>query len=258
MNRRAGTFIYPGLVLILGLALWQFAATNLKIAFWILPSPAKVLSVFTHKPDLLLFHLRFTLAATISGFGISILLGMLTAVLMDCFKLLKLSLYPYMVISQTIPVIAIAPLLILWFGYGISSKIFTVILTCFFPIALNFYDGLSGVNVEQIRLLKSMGASGWKIFRYLKLPAAMPNLFTGLKLSATYSVMGAIIGEWLGGNGGLGIYMTRATKSFDTQVVFAVILLIVFLSMALFLLISAAERILLKWKYQKIEEYEEV
>lgn len=258
MSPKTRAIVYPALLLILFTALWQYAASHLRIAFWILPGPGKVLAVFFQKSDLLLYHLRFTLSATLSGFGVSIILGMLTAVLMDAFRGLKLSLYPYMVISQTVPVIAVAPLLILWFGYGISSKIFTVILTCFFPIALNFYDGLSGVNVEQIRLLRSMGASSWKVFRYLKLPSAMPNLFTGLKLSATYSVMGAIIGEWLGGNGGLGIYMTRATKSFDTQDVFAIILLIIILSMSLFLIVSVAERILLRWKYQKIEEYEEV
>ena len=258
MNKKTQSILYPGLVLILFLAVWQYASSNLEVAFWILPSPGKVLAVFVQKPDLLLYHLGFTLRATLNGFGISILLGVFTAVLMDTFKALKLSFYPYMVISQTIPVIAIAPLLIVWFGYGISSKIFTVILTCFFPIALNFFDGLAGVNVEQIRLLKSMGGSAWKIFYHLKLPSALPNLFTGLKLSATYSVMGAIIGEWLGGNGGLGIYMTRAAKSFDTQDVFAIILLIIFLSMALFLLISFAERILVRWKYQKFEEYEEV
>ena len=258
MTKKTQSIIYPGLLLILFLGIWQYASSNMKIAFWILPSPAKVLAVFWQKPDLLLYHLKFTLSATLTGFGISILLGVLAAVLMDTFKPLKLALYPYMVISQTVPVIAIAPLLIVWFGYGISSKIFTVILICFFPIALNLYDGLHGVSVEQIRLLKSMGASKWKIFYYLKLPASLPNLFTGLKLSATYSVMGAIIGEWLGGNGGLGVYMTRANKSFDTQDVFAIILLIIFLSMALFLLISFVQRILLKWKYQKFEEYEEV
>jgi len=154
-------------------------------------------------------------------------------------------------------VVAVAPLVVLWFGYGISAKIFVVVLMCFFPVALGLFDGLRQVSQEQLRLLRSMGASRWQTYRYLKIPASLPAFFTGLKLAATYSVMGAVVGEWLGGQAGLGIYLTRSTKSFRTEQVFAAILLIILLSLALFGLVSLLDRLLLGWHYKKLDEYED-
>jgi ABC-type nitrate/sulfonate/bicarbonate transport system permease component len=174
---------------------------------------------------------------------------------MNASRIIKQILYPYLVISQTVPIIAVAPLLIIWFGYGISAKIFAVVLMCFFPITLGLYDGFRSVSVEHIRLLTSMGASPYKIFMMLKLPSALPNFFTGLKLAATYSIMAAVIGEWLGGSSGLGIYMTRATKAYQTAHVFAVILVIIALSMLLFAIVMLLDRLLLKWKYHREDEY---
>ncbi|PKN73684.1 MAG: ABC transporter permease [Candidatus Cloacimonetes bacterium HGW-Cloacimonetes-3] len=237
------------------LAIWQFISMQEIIAFWIVPSPAAVLNVFVSSPQLIWHHLKPTMLAAVSGLVLSIILGSITAIAMNSSKFIKQIIYPYMVISQTVPIIAIAPLLIIWFGYGISSKIFAVLLMCFFPIALGLYDGFRNVSVEQICLLASMGASPYKIFVLLKIPSALPNFFTGLKLAATYSVMGAVIGEWLGGSSGLGIYMTRATKSYQTAHVFAVIVVIILLSMLLFGIVALLDRILLKWKYQHEDEY---
>jgi ABC-type nitrate/sulfonate/bicarbonate transport system permease component len=249
--------VLPLALLIILLAIWEYLARRAVIAFWIVPAPSSVVQVFFTHPDLLWHHLKPTLEASAGGLLISIVLGVLTAILMDASRAFKRLIYPYMVISQTVPIIAIAPLLIIWFGYGISAKIFTVILICFFPIALNLYDGFQQVSVDQQRLFKAMGASSYKTFRLLKLPAALPGFFTGLKLAATYSVMGAVIGEWLGGSAGLGIYMIRATKSFQTAQVFAVIFVIVALSMLLFGIVSILDRILLRWRYQHLDTYEE-
>ena len=225
------------------------------IAFWIVPTPSRVLQVFIKDPFLIWHHLKPTLVATLSGLGLSIILGSITAIAMNGSRLVKQLIYPYLLVSQTIPLISIAPLLIIWFGYGISSKIFAVVLMCFFPIALGLYDGFRSVNIEHERLLISMGASRYKVFIHLKFPSALPNFFTGLKLAATYSVMGAVIGEWLGGSAGLGIYMTRATKSYQTAHVFAVIMVIVLLSMALFGLVTLFDRLLLSWRYSPNDEY---
>lgn len=225
------------------------------IAFWIVPSPRAVLQVFTSSHALILHHLQPTVLAALSGLLISIVIGALTAILMDVSKLFRQIIYPYLVISQTVPIIAIAPLIIIWFGYGISAKIFTVVLVCFFPIALGLFEGFQQVSIDQLRLMKAMGASAWKTFRYLKLPAGLPGFFTGLKLAATYSVMGAVIGEWLGGKAGLGIYMTRATKSFQTAHVFAAIIVIIAVSMALFGIVAVLDRIFLSWRYQHQDEY---
>jgi len=235
--------------------LWQFISAKAMIAFWIVPSPKAVLDVFIHSNALIWHHLKPTLLAAVSGLLISIIIGSLTAIAMDISKLFRQIIYPYLVISQTVPIIAVAPLVIIWLGYGISAKIFTVVLICFFPIALGLFEGFQQVSVDQIRLMKALGANSWKSFRYLKLPSGLPGLFTGLKLAATYSVMGAVIGEWLGGSAGLGIYMTRATKSFHTAHVFAVIIVIVLVSMTLFGIVAILDRLFLSWRYQHQDEY---
>jgi ABC-type nitrate/sulfonate/bicarbonate transport system permease component len=247
--------ILPMTLLAFLLAIWQYAGSQNLVAFWIVPTPQQVLKVFLNNPFLIWHHLKPTMLAALSGLGLSIILGSITAVAMHSSRLIKQLVYPYLVVSQTIPLISIAPLLIIWFGYGISSKIFAVVLMCFFPITLGLYDGFRSVNIEQERLLTSMGASRYKIFIYLLVPSALPNFFTGLKLAATYSVMGAVIGEWLGGSSGLGIYMTRATKSYQTAHVFAVIIVIVLLSMALFGLVAICDRLLLSWRYSRNYEY---
>lgn len=249
------SWLAPVIFTILILALWQYVSARAVIAFWIVPSPLSVLKVFPKHYALLLHHLKPTLISALSGLLISVLAGTFTAIMMDASKLIRQILYPYLVVSQTVPIIAIAPLIIIWFGYGISGKIFTVVLVCFFPIALGLYDGFQQVSIDQIRLMKALGASRYKVFRYLKLPAALPGLFTGLKLAATYSVMGAVIGEWLGGSAGLGIYMTRATKSFQTDQVFAAIFTVIMLSMALFGIIALLDRFFLSWRYQHQDEY---
>lgn len=249
--------LLPLSLLILIILLWQFASSRAIIAFWIIPSPQAVLKVFGENSDLIWHHLKPTLFAALLGLMISIVIGSLTAILMDVSKLFRQIIYPYLVVSQTVPIIAVAPIIIIWFGYGISAKVFTVILVCFFPIALGLFEGFQQVSMEQIRLMKALGASGWKCFRYLKLPASLPGFFTGLKLAATYSVMGAVIGEWLGGSAGLGIYMTRATKSFHTAHVFAVILVIIAVSMGLFGIVAALDRVFLAWRYKHQDEYTE-
>lgn len=257
MTKPSSRVWLPLLFALLLLALWQLLSARLRIAFWVLPSPGAVLGVFRSNPALLWSHLRPTLLASVSGLLLATLLGVATAMAMHSSKLLKQIFYPYLVVSQTVPVIAVAPLIVLWFGYGISAKVFVVVVMCFFPVALGLFDGLKQVSQEQLRLLRSMGANGWQTYRYLKVPASLPAFFTGLKLAATYSVMGAVIGEWLGGNAGLGIYLTRSTKSFRTEQVFAAIILIILLSLFLFGIVALLDRLLLGWHYKKIDEYED-
>ena len=250
--------VWPPLTLLLAaILLWEWTSARNMMGFWIIPSPSAVWKVFAEHPELMLRHVIPTLTASLSGFILAFILGVITALAMHSSSLIKRFIYPYLIVSQTVPIIAVAPLLILLFGFGIAAKIFTVVLVCFFPVALGFYDGLRQVPQEQVLLLRSMGAGTWTIYRLLRIPASLPSLFTGLKLAATYSVMGAVIGEWLGGKAGLGIYMTRATKSFQTAHVFAVILIIVALSMALFGLVALLDRILLAWHYKKQAEYED-
>jgi putative hydroxymethylpyrimidine transport system permease protein len=257
MKKSHSQFYLPLLFLVALIAIWQFLSARMVVAFWVLPPPWKVFKVFFTDYPLIWSHLKPTLWESVCGLVMATILGVFTAFAMFGSRLIKQMLYPYLIISQTVPIIAVAPLIILWFGFGISAKIFVVVLICVFPIALGLFDGLRQVPVEQIRLMKSMGAGKIKTIRLLLIPAALPGLFTGLKLAATYSVMGAVIGEWLGGNSGLGIYLTRSTKSFQTEQVFAAILVIIVLSLFLFGFVSLLERIFLGWHYRKMDEYED-
>lgn len=240
---------------ILMVIIWSLATSHNTKLPWLIPSPFSILRVFFKHTNLLLTHAITTITETLAGLGLSIVSGSLIAIAMDRWSFFRRTLYPYVIISQTIPIIALAPLFVLWFGYGISAKIITVTLVCFFPIAVNLYDGFNQVSIEHLRLFKSMNASNWQTFFRLKLPSAMPALFTGLKLAVSYSVMAAIIGEWLGGESGLGIYMTRATKSYQTAHVFAIIILISFFSLLLYGLVLLLERLVLKWRFTRLSEY---
>lgn len=237
------------------LIIWTII-TNLKQHLsWIIPTPQAIVKVFFTHTNLLLSHAWATISETLIGLILSILLGILIAIGMDRWILFKKTIYPFVIVTQTIPIIALAPLFILWFGYGITAKIFIVTLVCFFPIAVNLYDGFQQVSVEYKRLFRAMNASTWQMFRLLKVPSALPSFFTGLKLAVSYSVMAAIIGEWLGGEKGLGIYMTRATKSYQTAHVFAIIIIISLFSLLLYGIVVLIERIMLKWQYKHLEEY---
>lgn len=144
-----------------------------------------------------------------------------------------------------------APLFIIWFGFGTLPKVVVVTLVCFFPVAVNLVDGYKNVDEDMIHLMAAMGATKGQIFRKVKFPASLPFLFSGLRIAGTYSVMGAVIGEWLGATEGLGILMTRSSQSFLTDRVFAVIMVITLLSLGIFAIIEVLARVLMPWHYQR-------
>jgi len=235
--------------------IWIILTSGSSNLSWIIPSPFSILRVFIEHTNMLFSHTSTTLIETLSGLSLSIVLGSIIAIAMDHWRFFRKVFYPYIVISQTIPIIALAPLFILWFGYGITAKVFIVTLVCFFPITVNLYDGFKQVGVDHLRLFKSMNASTWQTFRRLKFPASLPSFFTGLKLAVSYSIMAAVIGEWLGGASGLGIYMTRATKSYQTAHVFAIIILISAFSLVLYGQVLLLERLVLNWRFTRLSEY---
>jgi ABC-type nitrate/sulfonate/bicarbonate transport system permease component len=143
--------------------------------------------------------------------------------------------------------VAIAPLLVLWFGYEMTPKIILIVISTFFPVTVGLLDGFRGVDRDAVGLLRSMGAGKWQIFRYLKCPSALPQFFSGLRIAAAYSVVGAVISEWLGGFGGLGVYMTRVKKAFAFDKMFAVIFLISGVSLALMALVDLTRRLCMPW-----------
>lgn len=236
-------FVFIGLLL----AGWEYTVKLRSIPEWILPGPVQIVRTLIDNAPLIAKHAQSTMIECLAGFAVAILFSFIVAFLMDEVSLFRKAVYPLIVASQTIPIVSVAPLFIIWFGYGILPKIIVVVLVCFFPIAISLMSGLAAVDNDYLELFRSMQASKLKIFRMVKLPLAMPSFFAGLKISAAYSVMGAVIGEWLGAKQGLGTYMTLAQRSFQVDRVFAAILAVTLLSAALFALVSIIERIVIPW-----------
>lgn len=207
-----------------------------------LPSPIEVAAALVKDWPALWENAQITLQEAFYGLALGVAIGFVFAVLMDAFDVLYRAFYPILVITQTIPTVAIAPLLVLWFGYEMTPKVILIILVTFFPVTVGLLDGFRAVDPDAVGLLRSMGAGRWQIFRYLKCPSALPNFFSGLRIAAAYSVVGAVISEWLGGFGGLGVYMTRVKKAYAFDKMFAVIILISVISLALMALVELAER----------------
>lgn len=239
-------FIQSSLILAI-LLIWQILSEGKIVPKFLLPSPSDVVTAFYKDFKLIMYHTGYTLTETFWGLLIGTLGGFLLALLMDRFAIIKKAFYPLIIISQTIPTVAIAPLLVLWLGYKMTPKITLVSMTTFFPIVVSLIDGFLSVDRDSIRLLKSMGANEIQVYRYVKLPYAMPNFFSGLRISVTYAVIGAVVAEWLGGFDGLGVYMTRARKSYSFDKMFAVIFFISILSLSAMGLLKMFEKKLVKW-----------
>lgn len=251
MKKLKNTFIkiYPYLIFIAFILLWEFVVEMDIVSRFILPSPTDIISVFINEIDVLWSHFTVTLYEAVLGLIIGIALGFLVAVLMEKYTVIRRIFYPIIVISQTIPTIAIAPLLVLWLGYDILPKILLIVITTFYPIAVGVYEGFSSIDKDYITLMESMDATDFQIFKYLKLPATLPNFFSALKISTSYSVVGAVISEWLGGFRGLGVYMTRVKKAYAFDKMFAVIIIISVMSLILIKIVNILRKKIIKWEY---------
>jgi len=246
-NKKFIDNMYSLAFFLLLIALWEIISRTGSMPAYILPAPSTIIYSLAVNFKLMRLHILVTVFETLSGFAAAVFLGMLIAILMDSIPFVKKVLYPLVVTSQTIPIITIAPLFIIWFGYGYLPKIIIVVLICFFPISVSFLQGLGSADPDLINLLKSMGARKYQLYKIVKFPAALPSLFSGLKIAATYSIMGATIGEWVGGKDGIGVYMLRAKFSFATDKVFGAIIVITFLSIALLKLIEFIEKKAMPW-----------
>lgn len=246
---------FPFIFFISLLLLWEILSRSGAVPAFILPAPSKIIISLVTGFSSMQFHILITLYEAFAGFMIAIALSFLIAVLMDSLYGFKKTVYPLLIISQTLPIIILAPLFVIWFGYGYTPKLVIVILICFFPVTISLMQSLSSVDRELIDLLRSMGSSKYQIYKYVKLPASMTGFFSGLKIAATYSIMGATIGEWVGGKNGLGVYMIRAKQSFATDRVFAAILVITVLSILLLKLIEYIEAKTMPWAVMRKQEY---
>ncbi len=238
----------PLITIFILLGLWLLVTEGGFIDAYLLPSPLAVGRAFFSERAQLLYHSQVSLKEAFLGLGIGTVLAWIFAILMDSVGLLRKAFYPLLVISQTIPTIAIAPLLVIWMGFGLGPKVALVILTCFFPITVNLLGAFAGVDPDEVNMLRTMGARRRQIFRHIKFPASLEAFFHGLKISASYAIVTAVVAEWLGGFEGLGVYMTRVRQAYAFDKMFAVIVLISVLSLLLVALVNLAAWICLPWK----------
>ncbi|MGO3731545.1 MAG: ABC transporter permease [Vagococcus sp.] len=243
MNKR---WIYPTLSFTCVLMLWESLGRFFNVPIYILPLPSQIIRSLITERHVLLKHGIVTLEEALIGLILSACFAFIIGLLMDSFKGLRLTIFPHLIISQTIPVLVLGPIFSIWFGFNMTPKILIVILMCFFPIVVAFTDALLHVNHKKVDLLKTYGASTAQIYRLVKIPEALPAFFSGLKVSATYCVGGAIVGEWLSASAGLGYYMIRAKNGYLLDKVFATIVVIMMLSLCLNASINAIQHILIK------------
>lgn len=228
--------------------IWQLVCTWGQVPKFMLPSPLNVLEAFGKDWQLMFSHARVTLVEMFIGLAVGILIGFVMALVMDRFRIINRMIYPLIVISQTIPTVAIAPLLVIWLGYEMLPKIILIVLVVFFPITISLLQGFSSVDPDTLRLMRSMGARRFQIFRYVKLPGALGHFFSSLKISVSYAMVSAVVSEWIGGTEGLGCYMTRVRKSYASDKMFAVIILISVISLLLIWLTTLLQRACMPWE----------
>jgi ABC-type nitrate/sulfonate/bicarbonate transport system permease component len=244
--RKAGAswLVFLGL-----LALWYGVSAAKLVPPYMLPGPLEVAAALLKDMPLLARHTGRTLFEALSGLSLGLAAAFVLALVMDAAPRVKSAAAPLLLLTQTVPALALAPLLVLWMGFGAAPKVALVFLTCFFPVTIALLNGFSQADMDAIRLLRSMGASTFHIYRYIKIPGALSPLFSGLKISTAYAVAAAVIAEWLGGDAGLGVYMTRVRKSYSFDRMFAVIFLTAILSMALMKLLELIERRVMPWNF---------
>lgn len=216
------------------LLLWQGLVFVTEVPHYILPGPYRVLVAIVAHWKSLWFHAAITMVEIAIGLGMGVLLGVASALSMTAFRSLKQWLFPILVTSQAIPVFALAPLLVLWLGYGLGSKIAMATLIIFFPVTAAFYDGLRRTDPEWLELARVMDAPPAAVLFHIKIPAALPALASGLRVAAAVAPIGAIVGEWVGSSGGLGFYMLHANARMQTDVMFAALALLVALALTLY------------------------
>ena len=241
--------IYPIATFLFILVIWQLIVNINDVPMYILPAPSDIIEVFFNDYENLYLNILVTLNEALIGFIFSIILSITIGIIMDFIPIFKKCVYPIMLVSQTIPTITIAPLLIIWFGFDSLPKVLMVSLTCFFPILINFVDGIENIDKDYLNLFKTMNANKLSTFLHLKLPMSLDNLFVGLKISATYAVVAATVSEWLGGSKGLGVYMVRSKSAYALDKVFASTILVVIFSLVFVGIIQVIKKLVLRHKH---------
>jgi ABC-type nitrate/sulfonate/bicarbonate transport system permease component len=248
----------PPVVLLAGAVLvWQFYCVHYHTKPQVLPSPARVARMTWRYHNQLWANTLPTVKETAVGFSVSLVVAVMFAVLIDFFGVARRALYPVLIASQTLPIIAIAPLIVIWFGFGLMPKVIVVALVTFFPITVSLIEGFNSTEKEATNLLRSMGAGRVRIFWIVRMPSSFPYFFTGLRIAITYAVVGAIFAEYVGATTGLGIYMQLQKNSFRTDLVLAAVLITALLSVCLFAATFVVQRLTIPWYYRARRQSEQ-
>lgn len=247
-------WLLPAVLLAALLGAWQIAASTGAIASalhlenYLVPSPAEVGESLWENRSLLAENAWVTLREIVLGFACAIVAGLGIAIVLHLFETLRRASYPLLIASQTIPIIAIAPIVVIWFGFGIGPKLALIALVCFFPITVNTLDGLRSTDPEAATLMRSLDASRLQILRRVELPGALPYAFSGARIAAVFTTIGAVFGEWAGSSSGLGHLMLQDNAQLETARVFAAFAILSAIALALFGLVALAERRIVSWR----------
>lgn len=249
LARFAVRYAPAALFLVALVVAWDLAVRVFDLQPYLLPSPGRVWEAFLEVRGTLPTHIRTTMTEAVLGLALACVLGTTIAALLAGFAPLRRAVYPLLVLSQNVPMIVMAPLIVVWFGFGIMPKVFTVAMICFFPIVVSTTDGLLRADRDLVDLARSFGASRLQVLRSILVPSAVPSFFAGLQISATYAVLGAVIAEWVGAKDGLGLFITRSQTAFRVDRVFVAVVVIAAVSILLFALVHLAARLAMPWQY---------
>lgn len=239
--------VLPGLFFLAMLAAWQIACDVLKVPPFLLPTPLEILRKIAEFSDRMVLHSLATLREVLIGFGAACIGGVALAAITAHSRIFTRTVFPILVMSQTVPTIAIAPLLVIWFGPGDVARLIVVFMIAFFPMVVNTTAGLLRVNEELIDLARGLNASRWKIFTKIRLPNALPHIFTGMRISIALSVIGAVVAEYVAAEQGLGYLIFSASTNVDTRLVFAGVVLLAVMGIVLFQIVRLAQAIVVPW-----------
>ena len=248
-NRSLVRWLPAVLIVIAILGGWEAYARIADVESWLLPAPSEIAATFGRDLGLLSRHAWVTLEEVVIGFGLALTGGVLLAAGISLSRNVERAIYPFVIAAPTIPWLVVAPVLLIWFGHGMAPKIIVVALISFFPIVVTTVDGLRSVDPDSVSLIRTLGASRWQIFLKVQAPSSLPFLFSGAKVAIAVSVIGAIVGEWVGSSEGLGYLMIRSKSQFLTERVFAAIVISSAMGVGLFTLMGLAERLAIPWWY---------
>lgn len=248
MLGRVADIAFPVGTILIIIALWELVCSVFAVPTYLLPPPTDVFALMVQRADLLLYHATVTSIEIVVGFALSIAIGITLALLITNYRFFERAIYPLLIVSQAVPKAALAPIFIVWFGLGWEPKVIVVILIAFFPIVIDLVAGIRSVPQSMHKLARSMGASRFDTMRKFVVPHALPHFFSGLKVAITLAVSGAIIGEFVGADRGLGYLLLFANGQLDTNLMFASIIILSFLGVTLFYLLLAVERLCMPWR----------